>query len=133
MNFLYNKYKLKDSINSLYLTQGYYERDNSSPQELNHNPTHNKVTKSAINYSNILQLNDIITAFNYVKKLEEQKSLSLNDILNELVSYIITNKVYTPIKTARIISKLSEIEYYLAGNINTSIQLGAIISILKSV
>jgi replication factor C subunit 3/5 len=76
---------------------------------------------------------DIITAFNYVKKLEEQKSLSLNDILNELVSYIITNKVYTPIKTARIISKLSEIEYYLAGNINTSIQLGAIISILKSV
>lgn len=76
---------------------------------------------------------DIITAFNYVKKLEEQKSLSLNDILNELVSYIITNKVYTPIKTARIISKLSEIEFYLAGNINTSIQLGAIISILKSV
>ena len=76
---------------------------------------------------------DIITAFNYVKKLEEQKSLSLNDILNELVSYIITNKVYTPIKTARIISKLSDIEFYLAGNINTSIQLGAIISILKSV
>jgi len=64
MNFLYNKYKLKDSINSLYMTQGYYERDNSSPQVLNHNPTHSKVTKSALNYSNILQLNDIITAFN---------------------------------------------------------------------
>ena len=76
---------------------------------------------------------DIITAFNYVKKLEEQKSISLNDILNDLVFYIINKKIYTPIKTARIVSKLSEIEFYLAGNINTSIQLGAIISILKSV
>ena len=75
---------------------------------------------------------DIITAYNYVKKLEEQKSLSLNDILNDLVLYIITNKVYTPIKMARILSKLSEIEFYLAGNINNSIQLGAIISILKN-
>ena len=64
MNFLYNKYKLKDSINSLYMTQGYYERNNSSPQVLNHNPTHNKITKSAINYSNILQLNDLIVIFN---------------------------------------------------------------------
>ena len=65
MNFLYNKYKSKDSINSLYMSQGTlqseeYEQNNSSPQVLNHNPTHSKITKTTINYSNILQLNDLI-------------------------------------------------------------------------
>jgi replication factor C subunit 3/5 len=76
---------------------------------------------------------DILTAYKYVKKIEIDKSLSLNDILNDLVNHLITNKIYPPIKLSRILVKLSEIEYYLAGNINVSIQLGAIISILKSV
>jgi len=76
---------------------------------------------------------DIVTAYKFVKQIESQKSLSLNDILNDLVNHIITKKVFTPIKMARILAGLSEIEYYLAGNINTSIQLGAIISVLKNV
>lgn len=74
---------------------------------------------------------DIVNAYNYVKELESNKSISLNDILNDLINYIIINKTFTPIKMAKIISGLSEIEFFLTGNINTSIQLGAIISVLK--
>jgi replication factor C subunit 3/5 len=80
---------------------------------------------------NILSLN-LVDAYNYVKKIELEKSISLSDILNDLVQHIITHKVFPPIKKARILVELSEIEFYLAGNVNNSIQLGAIISIIKS-
>jgi hypothetical protein len=49
-----------------------------------------------------------------------------------LVIYIITHKVFTPIKKARILAGLGEIEHFLSGNVNSSIQLGAIISVIKS-
>ena len=75
---------------------------------------------------------DLVSAYEFVKKIELSKSLSLNDILNDLVIYIITHKVFTPIKKARILLALGEIEYYLSGNVNSSIQLGAIISVIKS-
>jgi replication factor C subunit 3/5 len=75
---------------------------------------------------------ELADSFEFVKKIELDKSLSLNDILNDLVTHIITHKVFTPIKKARILVGLGEIEYYLAGNVNSSIQLGAIISVIKS-
>lgn len=75
---------------------------------------------------------DINSAYNFVKKIESDRSISLNDIINDLVNHILTKKVFPPIKMARILAELSEIEFFLAGNINTSIQLGAIISILKN-
>lgn len=75
---------------------------------------------------------DLTSAYTYVKKIELEKSLSLNDILGDLVQYIITHKVFTPIKKARILSALGEIEFHLSGNVNSSIQLGAIISVIKS-
>jgi replication factor C subunit 3/5 len=75
---------------------------------------------------------DLASAYEFVKKIELNKSLSLNDILNDLVTYIITHKVFTPIKKARILSGLGEIEHFLSGNVNSSIQLGAIISVIKS-
>jgi len=75
---------------------------------------------------------DLASAYEFVKKIELTKSLSLNDILNDLVTYIITHKVFTPIKKARILSGLGEIEHFLSGNVNSSIQLGAIISVIKS-
>jgi len=75
---------------------------------------------------------DLAAAYTYVKKIELEKSLSLNDILGDLVQHILTHKVFTPIKKARILSALGEIEFYLSGNINSSIQLGAIISVIKS-
>ena len=75
---------------------------------------------------------DLADGFEFVKKIESDRSLSLNDILNDLVTYIITHKVFTPIKKARILAGLGEIEYYLSGNVNSSIQLGAIISVIKS-
>jgi replication factor C subunit 3/5 len=75
---------------------------------------------------------DLASGFEFVKKIELDKSLSLNDILNDLVTYILTHKVFTPIKKARILAGLGEIEHYLSGNVNSSIQLGAIISVIKS-
>ena len=76
----------------------------------------------------ILTLN-LELAFNFIKKIELDKSISLNDVLNDLVTYIITHKVFSPIKKARILTGLGDIEHYLSGNINNSIQLGAIISV----
>ena len=78
---------------------------------------------------NILNTN-ITTAYNFIKSLEINKSISLNNILNDIVDYIIKNKIYNSIKIAKILVLLSEIEYYLTGNINTDIQLGALISVL---
>jgi replication factor C subunit 3/5 len=78
----------------------------------------------------IILNSNINTAYNYIKELEMNKSLSLNDILNDIVNFIIINKFYKPNKIARILIAFSEIEYYLTGNINIDIQLGAIISII---
>jgi len=78
---------------------------------------------------NILNTN-ITTAYNFIKSLEINKSISLNNILNDIVDHIIKNKIYNSIKIAKILVLLSEIEYYLTGNINTDIQLGALISVL---
>ena len=70
-------------------------------------------------------------SFAYAKRIEVEKSLSINDILNNIVSYIVTNKIYGVAKTARVISLLSNIEYNLAGNTNYHIQLCGIIAALK--
>lgn len=75
---------------------------------------------------------DLTSGYNFVREIEQNKSLSLNDILNDLVTHIITNKVFTPIKKARILVGLGEIEHFLSGNVNSTIQLGAIISVIKS-
>ena len=116
---LYMTYEEKIDIDMLYKNIGH-----SLPQE-----------KKQI--LDIIIKSDILTAYNYIKQKESEKSLSLNDILNDLVKYLINKilesslKISQQIKIAKIFSELSEIEYFLAGNINTSIQLGTIISIFK--
>jgi replication factor C subunit 3/5 len=72
-------------------------------------------------------------AYDYIKLLESTKSISLNDLINDIVNYIIKNKIYNDIKIAKILIKLSEIQFYLSGNINISIQLCAIICVFKNI
>lgn len=122
---------MRKSINvlqSLYMTYGNEIIDMVSLYRNIGHPLPNE-KKDIIN--KILTL-DLTSAYYFVKEIELNKSLSLNDILNDLVSHIITHSIYTPIKKARILIGLAKIEHYLTGNVNMSIQLGAIISVIKS-
>jgi len=83
-----------------------------------------EITDSIIN-------NNIGVAYSTIKQLELTKSFSLNDILNQLTLHVIQDTTINSIKKAKIIKNFAQIEYFLAGNINTSIQLGAIIAALK--
>ena len=123
---------MRKSLNVLQSLNMTYGSENINTKLLYKNIGHPS-PEEKINIINIILKSDISTAYTFVKELESTKSISINDILNDFINYIIINKTFSAIKTARILSGFSEIEYFLTGNINTSIQLGAIISIIKSV
>lgn len=79
---------------------------------------------------NIFTMN-IKNAYAYAKQLENDKSLNVNDIIDNITSHIVKNKKFGIAKTARIITKLAQIEENLAGNTNPLIQLCGVISIIK--
>jgi len=76
--------------------------------------------------------NNIKDAFNIIKKMEQDNNIAINDILNELISYIINDSNFSNIKIAKILDKYADIEFFLSGNVNPTIQLSSIISIFKN-
>jgi replication factor C subunit 3/5 len=75
--------------------------------------------------------NNIKDAFLIIKKMEQDNNIAITDILNELVSYIINESNFSNFKIAKILNKYSDIEFFLSGNVNLTIQLSSIISIFK--
>ena len=103
---------LKKSINDLYQIIGYP------------NPS---IKQSIID---CIMKNDITEAYNKIQIIKRDNHLCVNDILKELVDFIIREEI-SSVKMAKIISQLAKIETYLASNVNEDIQLGAIISSVK--
>lgn len=74
--------------------------------------------------------NNISDAYSMITALRKNNNLCVQDILKELVEYVI-NSGLNNIKMARILSELAKIETYLANNVNEDVQMGAIIAAIK--
>lgn len=79
----------------------------------------------------LLEDNSLNETYNTILKFKEENNLSINDILKELTNYLINNSKISNSKFIKIFDKLSQIEVYLANNVNQNIQLCAIIASVK--
>jgi len=79
---------------------------------------------------NIILNNNLKDAYQKILSLKCSQNLCVNDILKELVDYVIQSDIKN-VTMARIITEFAKIEVYLANNVDENIQLGAILATMK--
>jgi replication factor C subunit 3/5 len=82
---------------------------------------------------NLINLSTIKECIEYLNNIKEEHTITAHDLLIYIIHYLLKNKIYNELKTAKIIIELGIIEENLSGNCNNKLQDYAIISSLKCI